>query len=140
MVRLCTRQTETVRPKGSCDTRVIHGRLVVTAWKPKNKDCVQLPRLRGMLDVERQRSNALQADGLRHGAVRIHISQHVDRSEEEAAQSQARCSEVWRYLEPTQDTRDAVCHSQGWSGCIRKNIGLDLRLLVVEAWVLMLPP
>ena len=59
-----------------------------------------------MLEVERPKSNILQADGLRLRAVNLRLSQSLDRSKEEVAQLQARCDEFWRHLELPQKTRD----------------------------------
>ena len=64
-----------------------------------------------MVVVERQRSNALQAEVLPLRAENSQTSQHADRSGEEVARLQARCHELWRYREPTQCARDEVDHS-----------------------------
>ena len=53
-----------------------------------------------------KKSNCVQAEILRLGGEHILISPHVDRSEEEVAQLQARCNDFGRQLEPTQFTRD----------------------------------
>ena len=53
----------------------------------------QVLRLRGMLEVQRQTSNTLQADVLRLRAENIRSSRNVERSTDEVAQSQARCNE-----------------------------------------------
>ena len=55
-----------------------------------------------MMVVERQKTNSLQAEVLRFGADNLQLSQHWDRSKEEAARLQARCNNVWHPREPTQ--------------------------------------
>ena len=63
----------------SCDRCMIHRQLIVAALKTETQRCQnavgsfeahigQIPRLRGMIEVERQKSNTLQAEVLRLGA------------------------------------------------------------------------
>ena len=65
-----------------------------------------------MLDVERQKSNALQADVFHLRAKNLQLSQRFNGSEEEVAQLQARCDEFCCHFEPTQHTRDELFFSQ----------------------------
>ena len=74
----------------------------------------QIPRSRGMLEVERQKSTTRQADVLRLRANNSQISQGLDRSEEEVAQLQGRCNDTWRNPEPTLYTRDVAYLSLEW--------------------------
>ena len=65
-------------------------------------------RLRGMIEVERQKSNTLQADVLRLKAEKLRLSPNLPRSEEVLAELHALCNKFWQYLEPTQSRRDEV--------------------------------
>ena len=68
-----------------------------------------------MLEVERQKTNTLQADVLRLRDENLQISQSLDKSKEEVAQLQARCNEFRRHLKPTQYTRyEAYLSRAGW--------------------------
>ena len=68
----------------------------------------KISRLRGMIEVERQkikystdRCSSLESRKLR-------LSPNLSRSEEVLAELQARCNKIWQYLEPTQCRRDDV--------------------------------
>ena len=70
----------------------------------------QIPRSRGKLDVQRQKSNTLRADVLRLRADDSHISRNFGLLQRRSCSLQVRCNDFWRYPELTQYT-DEVYHS-----------------------------
>ena len=74
-------------------------------------------------------------------AENLQISQTLDRSKQEVAQSQAHCNDLGRYLEHPQCTRDEVFHSPEleWMHMEQKP-SLNVLFLVVEKRALMYPP
>ena len=68
----------------------------------------RIPWSRRMTEVERPKSNTLQAAGLRRGAENYNPLKIWIDLKAEVAQLQAHCSEFWICPEPTQNTRDEV--------------------------------
>ena len=63
----------------------------------------QIPHLKGMINVEGQKSNTPWTEVIHFETGTLQFSQKLDRSKAKVAQLQARCcTDFWHHLEPTQ--------------------------------------
>ena len=90
--------------------------------QPFHAQVAQIPRLRAMLEVERQKSNALQTEVLRFGAEELQNSQSVDKSTHEVVLSDCKLAATTLGIILSRHSKREMKYviRKSWSGCTWK--------------------